>query len=193
MTTANKITIGRILLVPFFVVQMIYFNRTGNEWHYVAALLFFAVAAVTDGLDGYIARRYNQRSELGALLDPLADKILLISAIVLLSQESFQFDRIPPWLTATILSRDVLLVIGLLVIHYTFGKIHVRPRIAGKIATVLQMAVVLWTLLHWSKGVLPWLYYAAGIFTAFAGLQYVWDGMSQLSKSPTSSPKKNGE
>jgi hypothetical protein len=80
------------------------------------------------------------------------------------------------------------LVIGLIIIHYTLGKVQVRPRMTGKIASVLQMAVVLWTLLHWDKDALPWMDWAAGIFTGVAGLQYVWDGMSQLSKSPASNP-----
>ena len=85
MTTANKITILRILLIPFFVVELIYYVRSGNEAHRLAALLSFAIAAVLDGVDGYIARRYNQISELGKILDPLADKLLLVSGIVALS------------------------------------------------------------------------------------------------------------
>ena len=85
MTTANKVTILRILLIPFFVVQVLYYVKNGNELHRLLAILSFAVAAICDGVDGYIARRYNQRSELGAILDPLADKLLLVSGIVLLS------------------------------------------------------------------------------------------------------------
>ena len=80
MTTANKVTILRILLIPFFVVELIYYLQTGNEIHRLLALLSFAVTAILDGVDGYIARRYNQKSELGAMLDPLADKMLLVSA-----------------------------------------------------------------------------------------------------------------
>src|SRR5438874_11191790 len=74
MTTANKITIFRILLIPFFVVEVLYYMKTGNETHRLSAILAFGIAAICDGVDGYIARRYNQRSELGAILDPLADK-----------------------------------------------------------------------------------------------------------------------
>ncbi len=85
MTTANKITILRILSVPFFVAQMLYYFDTGREEHRWLAFLSFSIAAICDGVDGYIARRYNQRSELGAILDPLADKLLLISGVVLLS------------------------------------------------------------------------------------------------------------
>src|SRR5882757_3591042 len=81
MTTANKITIFRILLIPFFVIEVLYYMKTGNETHRFTAMLAFGVAAVCDGLDGYIARHHNQRSELGAILDPLADKLLLVSGI----------------------------------------------------------------------------------------------------------------
>lgn len=191
MTTANKITICRILLVPVFIVELLYYVRTGDELHRFAAVIAFAVAALTDGVDGYIARRYNQRSELGAILDPLADKLLLVSAVILLSLDnSPHFERVPLWLTGIILSRDVLLVIGLIVIHYTFGKIQVKPRIPGKVATVFQMVTVSWILLHWDKDALPWFSAAAGFFTAFSGLLYVWDGVRQLSASPASSPAK---
>ena len=91
MTTANKITILRILLIPFFVVEVLYYARTGNELHRLLGILTFAVAAVCDGVDGYIARHYNQRSELGAILDPLADIILSVSGVPGMQQ----LDRLP--------------------------------------------------------------------------------------------------
>src|SRR5213079_1601255 len=126
MTTANKITILRILLIPFFVVQVLYYVKNGNELHRFFALVSFAVAAICDGVDGYIARHYNQRSELGAILDPLADKLLLVSGIVLLSFDHGPFlDSIPLWLTGTIIGRDLLMLIGLLVIQMTAGKVTV--------------------------------------------------------------------
>src|SRR5439155_7150926 len=129
MTTANKITILRILLIPFFVVQVLYYVKDGEELHRLLAILSFAVAAICNGMDGYIARRYNQRSELGAILDPLADKLLLVSGIVLLSFEHTPWlMTIPLWLTGTIIGRDILLLIGLLVIQMTVGKVAIRPR-----------------------------------------------------------------
>src|SRR5438128_9662171 len=133
MTTANKITILRILLIPFFVVQVLYYVKDGEEFHRLLAILSFAVAAICDGVDGYLARRYNQRSELGAILDPLADKLLLVSAIVLLSRhDKPTLDRIPFWLTMTVIGRDVILLLGLIVIHYTCGIIKVKPHLIGK-------------------------------------------------------------
>jgi CDP-diacylglycerol--glycerol-3-phosphate 3-phosphatidyltransferase len=153
MTTANKITILRILLIPFFVVELLYYLETGDEVHRLLALLTFAVTAILDGVDGYVARRYNQKSELGAILDPLADKLLLVSAIITLSFHHGPYlGQIPLWLTGTILGRDLLLVIGIAVIRLTVGKVAVRPRIVGKIATVLQMIVVIWILLDVGRG-----------------------------------------
>jgi CDP-diacylglycerol--glycerol-3-phosphate 3-phosphatidyltransferase len=187
MTTPNKITIGRTLLVPFFILQLIYYARTGSEWHRIGAVVIFALASLGDGLDGYIARRYHQHSELGAILDPVGDKLLLFSGVILLSLENNRhFVRIPVWLTVTILSRDIILLIGLGVIYYTFGKIEVRPRMSSKAATVLQMAVVLWTLLQWPAGALPWLAVAAGLVTASSGLLYLLDGVRRLNSHPAS-------
>ena len=189
MTTANKITILRILLVPFFVVEVLYYVRSGNELNRLLAVLSFAVAAICDGVDGYIARQYNQRSELGAILDPLADKLLLVSGIVLLSFENQpHLESIPLWVTVTIIGRDVVLLIGLGVIQMTVGKVKVRPRILGKVATVLQMVVVLWILLKWDENWLRLWTRGAAICTGISGLLYVWDGMRQLSAHPTSSP-----
>jgi cardiolipin synthase len=190
MTTANKITILRILLIPFFVVEVLYYVRSGNELHQLLAILTFAVAAICDGVDGYIARRYNQRSELGAILDPLADKLLLVSGIVVLSFEHRPYlHTIPLWLTGTIIGRDILLLVGLVVIQITVGKVTVRPRIPGKVATVLQMIVVLWVLLQWPEKWLAVWILSAAICTGISGLLYVWDGVRQLSAHPASSPK----
>jgi len=191
MTTANKITILRILLIPLFVVQILYYFKNGNELHRVLGLLSFAVAAILDGVDGYIARRYNQKSELGAILDPLADKLLLVSGIVLLTFLNQNYlKEIPLWFTITVISRDVIILIGMLVIVLTCEQgVAVRPRMVGKIATVLQMITVLWTLLKWND---TWCdYFAIGgtVFTGLSGLFYVWDGMRQLSASPRSSAK----
>jgi CDP-diacylglycerol--glycerol-3-phosphate 3-phosphatidyltransferase len=189
MTTANKITILRILLIPIFVVEVLYYVKSGNEVHRLVALLTFATAAICDGVDGYIARHYNQRSELGAILDPLADKLLLVSGIVLLSFDHTPYlETVPLYLTVTIIARDVLLLTGLVVIQMTVGKVKVRPRILGKVATVLQMAVVIWTLLKWEQKGLAGLALVSAVCTGISGLFYVWDGTRQLSDHPTSSP-----
>ena len=213
MTTANKITILRILLIPFFVTEIIYYVRTGNDIHRIVGMLLFVVTATSDGVDGYIARRYNQISELGKILDPLADKLLLVSGIVLLSFDNEPYLRqIPLWLTATIIGRDLLLALGAVVIRSVVGNITVRPRVTGKIATVFQMFMIIWILLRWDilpnhvqqYAILPnsrwdlffhvylfrvWLIGAA-VFTGVSGILYVFDGMKQLSAHPSSSPSR---
>ena len=193
MTTANKITIVRILLVPGFVVMVLYYVDTGKEMFRFLALLAFALAALSDGLDGYIARRYNQHSELGKILDPLADKLLLVSGIVLLSfHVEPRLERLPLWLGGTVLGRDIVLLLGLIIIQYICGRITVRPVIIGKVATVLQMTCVIWALLKWSpKWLLIWAIGAA-VTTGISGFFYVIDGVRQLSASPSSSPATKG-
>src|SRR5262245_5758609 len=110
MTTANKITIVRILLVPLFIVEVLNYIEHGRELHRRLAIAAFLVAALCDGVDGYIARRYNQRSELGAILDPLGDKLLLLAGILLLSLHHEPYlPHLPLWLTVTVVSRDLLL------------------------------------------------------------------------------------
>jgi cardiolipin synthase len=193
MTTANKITILRILLIPFFVVEILYYVETGNELHRLVALLAFAVAAILDGVDGYVARHYNQRSELGTVLDPLADKLLLVSGIVVLSfDHTPRLGQIPLWLTGTIIGRDLLLGIGVVVVRLVVGHVTVRPRVTGKIATVFQMVAVLWILLRWDfifhGEFLPVWILGAGLFTGVSGLFYVWDGTKQLGSHPASLP-----
>jgi cardiolipin synthase (CMP-forming) len=188
MTIANRITIFRIVLIPFFVVEVLYYGNTGKPIHYFLGVISFAVAALCDGLDGYIARRFNQRSELGAILDPLADKLLLVSAIVLLSFDHPYLHPVPLWLTGTIIGRDVLLLLGLIVIQIIVGKVRVRPRLLGKVATVLQMAVVLWVLMKLDKGWLRAGALATALCTGLSGLLYLWDGTRQLSAHPASSP-----
>ena len=188
MTTANKITILRILLVPFFIVQVLYYVSGAGEWHRILSLIAFALAALSDGIDGFIARRFNQRSELGAILDPLADKLLLVSGIVLLSlHHEGYLPQLPLSLTATVISRDVLLLLGLGVIHYVGGKVVVRPHLTGKIATVLQMTCVLWALLKLNHDWLElWTLGATG-FTGISGVIYVIAGVRQLAANPASS------
>jgi CDP-diacylglycerol--glycerol-3-phosphate 3-phosphatidyltransferase len=192
MTTANKVTILRILLIPYFVVEILYYVKDGNEISRIMALICFAVASICDGVDGYIARRYNQKSDLGAVLDPLADKLLLVSGVIVLSFDNQpRLESVPLWLTGTIIGRDLVLLLGWIVIHQMVGKVTVRPRMLGKIATVLQMAVVLWILLQWHHPSLFYLSLCAALCTGISGFLYVWDGVNQLSAHPASSARKN--
>ena len=195
MTLANKITVVRILLIPFFVVELLYFVKDGNATAHGLALSSFGLAAALDGVDGWVARRFHQISELGTILDPLADKLLLVSAIILLSGNHAPWlGQMPLWLTGTILGRDAVLLLGTGLIHFMVGKVRVKPRMVGKVATVFQMAAVLWLLLRWDGGAgggwLTGIAVAAAICTGVSGMLYVWDGMRQLSQHPSSAPRQ---
>ncbi len=187
MTTANKVTICRILLVPFFVVAVIYYVRSGLEFYRWFAIACFGLAAVSDGIDGFIARHYNQKSELGSVLDPLADKLLLVSAIILLSLHNKpHLQPIPVWLTVTVLSRDLILILGYAVIHFMAGGMTVKPLMVSKVATVFQMAAVLWALFKLPAEAHYWVCVGAAALTGLSGILYIFAGMRILAKHPSS-------
>lgn len=189
MTTANKITIGRVLLIPCFIVFMLYYRDTANEVYRFWAIVCFAVAAISDGIDGYIARKYNQRSVLGKVLDPLADKLLLVSGLVIFCLPKVpHLFQIPPWLAAIVFGRDVILGLGIILIYVFCGKIKGNPHIIGKTSTVLQIAVVSWALLKWNEDWLFWIMLAAGITTGISGLIYISEGIKNLGETPESLP-----
>lgn len=191
MTTANKITIARILLVPVFVVALLQYLGGGREtWRWVA-LGVFVLAAMGDGLDGYVARRYHQKTDMGAVLDPVADKLLLVLGLVILTlNNSPRLDRIPLWLAGTVLGRDVMLLLLSVLVYFLVGHVSVRPHFSGKTATVLQMACVIWALLKGPTAWLFWLAAAATALTAFSGLIYLRDGIRLICRRPPGPPER---
>jgi len=190
MTTANKITVVRILLIPVFVTFAIYYGESVQrheplEWLRFAAIVVFLLAAVSDGLDGYVARRYNQRSTLGVILDPIADKGLLLSGIITLSISNWSevdpnYGKFPAWFPVLVITRDVVILVGAAVLQVLVGHVRVKPHMTGKIATVLQMVAIGWVMLQ--LRIIPLLYIviAAGLFTLISGIIYVADGFRQL-------------
>jgi cardiolipin synthase len=189
MTLANKITIFRILLIPVFVWLTLDYIRdfqkgTEKQWERIAACAIFTIAAISDGVDGYIARRYHQKSELGSYLDPLADKALLVSALILLSvrfKDGTPFDQLPLWFPVLVISRDLMLLTGTVLIHMLAGHVTARPRIVGKCATFFQMITLGWVLLKIERPTYEWPLYTAGFFTLISGIWYIFDGVKQLS------------
>jgi cardiolipin synthase (CMP-forming) len=189
MTLANKITIFRILMIPVFIWVTLDYIRDHQrglaaEWERGLACLVFALAAISDAVDGYIARRYKQKTELGSFLDPLADKALLVSALILLSvrfKDGTPFAQLPLWFPVLVVSRDLILLAGTILIHMLTGKMSVRPRIVGKCATFFQMITLGWVLLKIEQPSYLWPLYAAGLCTLVSGLWYVFDGVKQLS------------
>jgi CDP-diacylglycerol--glycerol-3-phosphate 3-phosphatidyltransferase len=189
MTLPNKITIGRILMIPVFVWLTLDYIRDYQkypelEWERVVACAVFAIAAISDAVDGYIARRYHQKSELGTYLDPLADKALLVSALILLSirfKNGTPFDLLPLWFPVLVVSRDLIVLAGCVLIHMLAGRVIARPRVVGKCATFFQMVALGWVLLKIEHPSYRWSLYAAGFFTLVSGVWYIFDGVKQLS------------
>jgi CDP-diacylglycerol--glycerol-3-phosphate 3-phosphatidyltransferase len=190
MTTANKITVVRILMIPAFVTMAIYYGQSIQrgaplEWMRFTAIAIFLIAAVSDGLDGYVARRYNQRSSLGVILDPLADKGLLLSGIITLSISNWSdidpdYGRFPAWFPVLVISRDTVILVGAMILYLLNGKVHVKPNWTGKVATVLQMVAIGWVMLQLRFLPLLYVVIAAGVFTFISGIVYVADGVRQL-------------
>jgi CDP-diacylglycerol--glycerol-3-phosphate 3-phosphatidyltransferase len=203
MTTANKITLIRILMIPAFVLMAIYYGESikrGDpvEWQRFAAIVIFLVAAASDGLDGYIARRYNQKSALGVVLDPIADKGLLLSAIITLSISNWsdvgpQYGQFPTWFPVLVISRDAVILIGSAVLHLLNGTVRVRPAWTGKVATFLQMAAIAWVMLQIMFIPLIYVVAAAGFFTFVSGVIYVMDGFRQLGAQGHANPDRHQE
>ena len=192
MTTANKITIARLLLIPVFVVLGLYYGdsvgrQVPDENLRYAAILVFLVASVSDGLDGYIARHYNQRSKLGAILDPIADKGLLLAGLLTLTFSDWGY-RFPLWFPVLVIARDIVIVAGSLGLHFLNGEVHVHPRWTGKVATFFQMTAIAWVMLQlrWASPLI--VVGLAGVFTLLSWIGYMTDGIRQLGRSEHGRP-----
>ena len=138
VTLANKISIVRIILIPFFITAVAYSR-------FDLALLVFIAAVISDGLDGFIARALKQKTQLGTILDPIADKLLLTSAYLCLSIAGNipQYLRMPPYVPIIVISRDVIIVIGSIVVYVVRGNINISPSPIGKITTFFQPSIKL--------------------------------------------------
>jgi cardiolipin synthase len=201
MTTANKITVVRILMIPAFVTMAIYYGQSIQrgeplEWQRLAAIVIFLLAAVSDGLDGYVARRYNQRSSLGVILDPIADKGLLLSGIITLSISNWseidpEYGRFPAWFPVLVITRDAVILVGAVVLHLLNGKVLVKPNWTGKVATVCQMCAIGWVMLQLRFLPLLFVVIVAGVFTLISGVVYVMDGVRQLQAEGHAHPRRD--
>jgi CDP-diacylglycerol--glycerol-3-phosphate 3-phosphatidyltransferase len=197
MTLPNKITLARILLIPVFVLLAVYYGRSAAEGRpdehlRYAAIAVFMAAALSDGIDGWIARRFKLRSALGAVLDPIADKGLMISAIITLSVTQWP-NGLPLWYPVLVISRDVIIVVGCGVLRFLNDRLDVRPSLLGKASTFLQMAAVAAVMFRfaWYEPVV-WL---SGALTLLSGIGYIGDGIRQLQAGghtrPLESPTQN--
>ncbi len=192
MTLANKITVVRFFLIPVFIVFAAYYSASitageENRLYRILALATYALASISDAIDGYIARNFNQSTALGRVLDPIADKLLLLSGVVTLSITNWHAG-LPIWFAVLVIARDVVISVGMLIIYLTHGKAKVRARISGKICTFLTLSCVCWVLVDfWSVGSRPWplevLIYLTAVFTVITGYLYLGDGIRQLRES----------
>lgn len=174
LTLANRLTILRILMTPVIAVLLLY-KQVG------AALALFLLAGITDLLDGFYARRRGQRTSLGMVLDPIADKLLLMSAVIVLTV----LKELPRWFAIIVVSRDVFLIGGALIMYMFSGRMSIPPSYLGKATTLLQIGTVLFAMLDnfipALKPIILPLVSVTLFFTAASGVDYVYRGAKLLS------------
>jgi cardiolipin synthase len=169
----NALTLTRILLTPVFAICLI-------RHLFGSALLVFAVAAITDGLDGFIARVFRRKTTLGAYLDPTADKLLLTTAFITLAIQGM----IPGWLTVIVITRDVVILFGVGLLNIMNRSFEASPSMLSKITTVSQLATVCAVLLVHQTPLLGQVerafFWSTACLTTASGLQYMYRGLSIL-------------
>ena len=182
MTLPNQITIARILMIPVFVVLAIYYGKSASAGHpdehlRLATIVVFLAAALSDGIDGWIARRFRLKSRLGAILDPIADKGLMLTAIITLSVTSWPYE-LPVWYPVLVIARDIMIVTGCGVLRILNDHLEVRPSLLGKASTFLQMLTVAVVMLQWQYcEPVVWI---SGIVTLLSGFAYMAEGIRLL-------------
>ena len=184
MNLANRITIARIILVPVFVASLLYYSVERPYLHSLALILFLTACA-SDALDGFLARRRGETTELGAFLDPIADKILLLSGFLSLSlMHNLPMSmHMPARVTLSVLSRDIVIVIGSMLIFFTKGALKPQPIFVGKATTVVQMLALFGTIVSAPETVRLLLNVSTVFFTLWSGVLYVGMGSRILQES----------
>jgi cardiolipin synthase (CMP-forming) len=179
LTYANQLTILRMLFVPCFILLLIYD-------HPKSATILFLIAAITDSLDGLLARKLQQKTVLGSYLDPMADKILLTAAFVTLTIPSLPLVlHIPTWLTVLTISRDVIIALSALVIHLQTRHTQFPPSILGKCTTAVQLLLIGICMLanfeaNVATAIYPIVKYATLAFTLASGLHYAYRSVKMI-------------
>jgi len=166
----NILTLSRIILLPVFAAAFIY-----NRYDY--ALLIFIIGSVTDLLDGLIARLTKQTTEFGKILDPIADKFFLLTSFILMSV----YGVLPKWISIIVISRDLIVITGCLVIYFLTNNLRIEPSVLGKLTIALQFILIGFALitLNLKNGIeVPELFiFLVALLTTISGLQYVYQGM----------------
>src|ERR1043165_6691419 len=178
VTVPNLLTVFRMVLIPVFV-SLLFYQR------FLLALAIFIVAGVTDGLDGLLARRFDQKTSLGTILDPIADKLMMVTSFVVLSMRSVFPQPVPShlpipfWVTIAVISRDVFILVGAAAINIVTGFRGFRPSMLGKINTTVQilaiMAILIALIFPAGSGYyLPTIYTTVFAFAIISGTHYVY-------------------
>jgi len=175
MNLPNLLTLTRVLLIPVFVIFIL-------DQSYLYALITFAIAGITDGMDGLLARLTRQKTELGAYLDPIADKLLIVSAYITLAI----IEIIPSWLAVIVITRDVIILLGILVMLLTSYHPRIQPSFISKMTTASQLITVLLTLLVGyyppSSPLIPFAIYGTALLTILSGAHYIYVGTRILNE-----------
>ncbi|MGB9712890.1 MAG: CDP-diacylglycerol--glycerol-3-phosphate 3-phosphatidyltransferase [Dissulfurimicrobium sp.] len=178
MNIPNLFTLIRIVLIPILIIFLI-------NGRFFEALIVFSLAGVTDALDGLIARMLRQKTKIGAILDPIADKLLLTSSYVTLAVVG----RLPNWLAIVIISRDIIIVAGVLILFLLQEDVEIKPTVLGKLTTLSQLGTIFIVLLGQQIGVFAPLVRVSGLLTAAltvsSGAHYMFLGISLLGKLDT--------
>ena len=169
MNLPNILSLFRLCLTAFFILAISY-------QRYTLALVLFLAQAISDLLDGFFARMMHKTTDLGAWLDPIADKVMLVSSYLVLSFQQI----IPFWVMGVVLLRDVVLMLGFLVLHLLSYRVLPAPTLLGKATTLFQMVTILYLLWSTTREFQGYFYYATATLTVFSGLQYVVLGFSTL-------------
>jgi cardiolipin synthase (CMP-forming) len=172
LNLANQLTILRVVFVPVFVILLVYAEL---GW----ALIVFLAAALTDGLDGLIARQFGKKTSVGAILDPMADKLLMSCSIVLLALPQMGFvNTVPIWLMLLVIFRDAFILLGSLAFILTYGFRVFPPSWSGKLSTMTQLvmlaSVLFYNWLGAAEPGLDFLFILTGLLTAVSGVQYLY-------------------
>lgn len=169
MNLPNSLSIFRLFLTIFFILSIHYQK-------YNTALILFVVQAISDLLDGFFARIMKEKTYLGSILDPLADKVMLVSSYIVLSANNI----IPIWVTLTVLLRDIILSSGFLVLYRLSHKTRPSPTIISKITTLFQMSTVVYILWSGTRVYGDYFFYVTVILTVVSGCQYIARGLRTL-------------
>jgi cardiolipin synthase len=175
MNLPNLLSLTRVLLIPVFIILIIY---KLFEW----ALVTFAVAGITDGVDGLLARLTRQKTELGAYLDPIADKLLLSSSFIVLAI----IKMLPSWLAVIVLTRDVIIALGFFVFLLTNKRPRIHPSFISKLTTTFQISTILLFLMKGYypifENLSPIAMYGTVLFTVLSGAHYIYLGTKILNE-----------